>query len=149
MALERYDNRLGILGWAIKGKWGFERYLYTLHRITGLIILFYFLMHIIVTSLRAFGIYLWTEGNIFHAPIFRIGEYIVFLAFVFHAFNGLRLFFVELGFFVGKPIEPVYPYKICLTEQRPLFFVMIIFAFIIGVMGTYEFINSFLKLIGG
>ncbi len=37
----RFDNRLGILGWLGKGKWGLERYLYILHRLTGLAILFY------------------------------------------------------------------------------------------------------------
>ncbi|MCX7831235.1 MAG: tRNA (guanosine(46)-N7)-methyltransferase TrmB, partial [Acidobacteria bacterium] len=47
---------------------------------TGLAILFYFLMHIIVTSLRAYGIYLWTEGNFFHHPIFRFGEFLVSIA---------------------------------------------------------------------
>ncbi len=48
-------NRLGIVGWLAGGRWGFERYLYTLHRVTGLGILAYFLMHIVVTSSRAFG----------------------------------------------------------------------------------------------
>lgn len=147
--INRYDNRLGILGWAVKGKWGLERYLYLLHRITGLGILFYFLMHIFVTSLRAKGIYLWTEGNFFHKPIFRFGEFLIFLAFAFHAFNGLRLIFVELGFGVGKPIEPVYPYQTSLTKQRPLFFIMMVFALILVIMGGYEFVLSLGKMIGG
>lgn len=147
--LNRYDNRLGVMGWLFKGRWGFERYLYILHRITGLGILFYFLMHIVVTSLRAFDIYLWTEGEFFHHPIFRFGEFLVFAAFAFHAFNGMRLVFVELGFAVGKPIEPVYPYKTSLTKQRPLFVIMMIFAFILFAFGTYEFIISIGKMIGG
>ena len=29
-------NRLGIWGWLGGGRWGWERYLYTLHRVTGL-----------------------------------------------------------------------------------------------------------------
>jgi len=61
-------------------------------------------------------------------PIFRIGEYLLFSAFAFHAFNGLRLFFVEMGFAVGKPIEPVYPYKTSLGVQRPLFVAVMILA---------------------
>lgn len=147
--LNRYDNRLGIMGWLSKGRWGLERYLYILHRVTGLSILFYFLMHIVVTSLRAFDIYLWVEDGFFHQPIFRVGEYLVFLAFAFHAFNGLRLVFVELGFAVGKPIEPVYPYKTSLKTQRPLFILMMIFAFFLFAMGTYEFIVSIGKMISG
>ena len=31
-----YPNRLGVKGWAVGGHWGPERYLYTLHRVTGL-----------------------------------------------------------------------------------------------------------------
>ena len=31
-----HPNRLGIAGWLGGGRWGFERYLYTLHRLTGL-----------------------------------------------------------------------------------------------------------------
>lgn len=147
--LNRYDNKLGICGWAFKGRWGFERYLYILHRLTGLGILLYFLMHIFVTSFRAMNIYLWAPDNFFHHPIFRFGEYLVFLAFAFHAFNGLRLIFVEFGFAVGKPIEPVYPYKTSLTKQRPLFIVMMVFAAILAIFGSYEFVVSLGKMAGG
>ena len=143
--INRFDNRLGILGWVFKGKWGFERYMYILHRLTGLGILFYFLMHIVVTSLRAYGIYLWAEGNFFHQPIFRMGEFLVFSAFAFHAFNGLRLGAVELGFAVGKPIEPVFPYQTSLSKQRPLFIVMMVFAAVLFALGGYEFITALQK----
>lgn len=138
----RFDNRLGILGWLGKGKWGLERYLYILHRLTGLAILFYFMMHIFVTSLRAYGIYLWTEGNFFHQPIFRIGEFLVFAAFAFHAFNGLRLVFVELGFAVGKPIEPIFPYETCISKQRPLLVVMMLLSAVLFAMGGYELVMA-------
>ena len=138
----RFDNRLGILGWLGKGKWGLERYLYILHRLTGLAILFYFMMHIFVTSLRAYGIYLWTEGNFFHQPSFRIGEFLVFAAFAFHAFNGLRLVFVELGFAVGKPIEPIFPYETCISKQRPLLVVMMLLSAVLFAMGGYELIMA-------
>lgn len=138
----RFDNRLGILGWIGKGKWGLERYLYILHRLTGLAILFYFMMHIFVTSLRAYGIYLWTEGNFFHQPMFRVGEFLVFAAFAFHAFNGLRLIFVELGFAVGKPIEPIFPYETCISKQRPLLVIMMLLSAVLFAMGGYELIMA-------
>ena len=142
---KRYDNRLKVRGWAVGGRWGIDRYAYTLHRITGLSILAYFLMHICVTSLRAWDIYLWTEGGFLHQPIFRVGELLVFAAFAFHAFNGLRLFFVELGFAVGKPIEPVYPYKTSLGVQRPLFVLMMLFAAVFFAAGGYEFMQYMAK----
>ena len=50
-----HPNRLGLWGWLGGGRWGLERYLYTLHRLTGLGLLVYFLLHIVVTSSRALG----------------------------------------------------------------------------------------------
>lgn len=136
---KRYDNRLGFWGWLGGGRWGVERYVYALHRLTGLGILLYFLMHIVVTSLRAGGTYLWTKGEFLDRPVFKIGEFLVFAAFAFHAFNGLRLVLVELGVAVGKPFEPVYPYKTSLGVQRPLMIVMMILAALVLLAGGAEF----------
>src|SRR5690349_1984618 len=119
----RYDNRLGVWGWLGGGRWGPERYAYALHRISGLAILLYFLMHIGVTSLRATGLYLWAPGQFFDNVVFKIGELLVFAAFAYHACNGVRLILVELGVAVGRPFEPVYPYKTSLSVQRPLLIV--------------------------
>ncbi len=139
--VKRYDNRLGIWGWLGGGRWGVERYAYALHRLTGLGILLYFLMHIVVTSLRASGIYLWTEGNFLHQPVFRVGEFLVFIAFAYHAFNGLRLVLIELGVAVGKPIEPVYPYKTSLNVQRPLLIAAMILAALLILAGGVELLE--------
>ncbi len=139
--INRYDNRLGLWGWLGGGRWGAERYAYILHRVTGLGILLYFLMHIVVTSLRATGSYLWIEGGPLHQPIFRFGEYLVFAAFGYHALNGIRLVLIELGFAVGKPIEPVYPYKTSLNVQRPLLVAMMILTVILLAAGGYEVIG--------
>jgi succinate dehydrogenase / fumarate reductase cytochrome b subunit len=140
-ALQRHDNRLGIWGWLGGGRWGVERYAYILHRLSGLGILVYLLMHTVVTSLRAKGIYLWEPGAFFHKPIFKLGEFAVFASFVFHAFNGVRLVAVELGCAVGKPIEPVYPYKTSLNVQRPLFMIVMALAFVFLAIGGYDFLG--------
>jgi succinate dehydrogenase / fumarate reductase, cytochrome b subunit len=140
-AIQRHDNRLGIWGWLGGGRWGVERYAYILHRLTGLGILCYFLMHVVVTSLRAKGIYLWVEGGVLHQPLFKFGEFLVFAAFAYHAFNGVRLVLVELGFAVGKPIEPVYPYKTSLNVQRPLLIAMMILAAVFLAAGGYQFLG--------
>jgi len=139
--IERHDNRLGLWGWLAGGCWGVERYAYILHRLTGLGILCYFLMHVVVTSLRAKGMYLWAAGGFFHQPIFKFGEFLVFAAFAYHAFNGIRLVLVELGFAVGKTIEPIYPYKTSLNVQRPLLISMMILAAILLAAGGYEFLG--------
>jgi len=143
MAETKYhDNRLGIWGWFAGGRWGPERYAYTLHRITGLAVLCYFLMHIVVTSLRAKGIYLWEDGEFLHQPIFLVGEFLVFAAFAYHAFNGLRLVLIEFGWAVGKAEDPVYPYKSSLNKQRPLLALMMLAAAMVIALGAQEFIHA-------
>lgn len=139
MAKKPFDNRLGLKGWAIGGRWGLERYLYTLHRITGLGILLYFIMHIFVTTTRVFGEETWeaTMAAV-GSPIFKIGEYLVFFAFCFHALNGIRLILIELGFMVGKPIEPVYPYPTCIGRQRPITILLMLAALVWAVIGGYD-----------
>jgi succinate dehydrogenase / fumarate reductase, cytochrome b subunit len=139
--IDRHDNRLGIWGWLGGGRWGVERYAYILHRLSGLGILAYFLMHTVVTSLRATGTYAWVQGAYFDRPIFKFGEFLVFAAFAFHAFNGIRLVLIEFGFAVGKPIEPVYPYKTSVNVQRPLLIVMMLLAAVFLVAGGYEFLG--------
>jgi succinate dehydrogenase / fumarate reductase cytochrome b subunit len=137
---EGHPNRLGVKGWVGGGRWGPERYLYTLHRLTGLGLVFYFLLHILVTSSRALGQEAWEAamGRV-TGPLFLVGEYLVFLAFAFHAVNGIRLILVELGFGVGKPIEPVYPYKTSLNVQRPLAVGTLLLAAVLAVLGGLDF----------
>ena len=126
------SNRLGLFGWLGGGRWGMERYLYTLHRVTGLGILLYFVLHILVTSSRAFSQEAWeTMMKAVGTPVFKIGEFLVFAAFAYHALNGIRLILIELGFAVGKAEEPIYPYKSSLNTQRPLTIVLMIAAIIL------------------
>jgi len=96
---------------------------------------------VVVTSLRAKGIYLWVEGGVLHQPFFKFGEFLVFAAFAYHACNGIRLVLVELVIAVGKPIEPVYPYKTSLNVQRPLLIAMMILAAVFLAAGGYEFLG--------
>ena len=140
-ATRRYGNSLGVWGWLGGGRWGIERYAYALHRVTGLGILLYLLMHVFVTALRVRGIYLWTDGRFLDKPAFRVGEFLVFAAFAYHAFNGVRLVLVELGFAVGKPFEPIYPYKTSLNVQRPLLLVMMLLAAVTLLAGGAEFLG--------
>lgn len=145
MSSKSYDNHLGIKGWALGGAWSPERYLYTLHRITGLGILSYFLLHILVTTSRVFGPESWNrllgDGGFLRHPVFVVGEFMVLAAFGFHAFNGLRLVLVELGFAVGKPIEPIYPYKTSLHASRAVTVVLMLAAAAFIVLGGLEFLE--------
>ena len=145
---QKRKNNLGIVGWLYGGRYGADRYIYALHRVTGLGMLCYFLMHIFVTGRR-----LGPEGQeqweaameFFHNPLFAIGEFLVFMAFIFHAVNGIRLIFVELGFLVGKPGLPAYPYGYSTLRQRPVMIgVFCIVAVLVGIAGV-DFVHHLLK----
>lgn len=137
--IRRHPNRLGIKGWAAGGRWGFERYLYILHRISGVGLLAYFLLHVVVTSSRALGPESWRNAmGAVSGGIFVYGELLVVAAFAFHAANGVRLILVELGILTGKAEEPVYPYQSSLNVQRPFMIVMMIVAAAAILFGGYE-----------
>ncbi len=133
-------NRLGLLGWVSAGRYGLERYAYTLHRLTGLGILLYFILHIFVTGSRLGGTQSWADAmQRFENPYFKFGEFLLFLAFAFHALNGIRLIITELGIMIGKPERPLFPYVTSLHKQRPLFIIVMIVAAILMILGGADF----------
>ena len=135
-------NRLGIRGWVVGGRYPIERYLYTLHRVTGLGILAYFFIHIIVTTMRLRGAESWDSlMAAFTTPWSKVGEFLVFAAFAFHALNGVRLAMTELGFGMGSPMLPSYPYKNSMRRQRPVFVVVMILAIVVVAVGGYDFLR--------
>jgi succinate dehydrogenase / fumarate reductase cytochrome b subunit len=138
--IHTFPNRLGILGWLGKGRHGVERYLYVLHRITGLALLLFLLLHVFVTSSRLLGREVWERlMALTHQPLFQWAEFLVYLAFAFHALNGVRLILVELGFAAGRAEPPVYPYRGSLQRQRPLMIALMIVAAVLMLTGGFEF----------
>ena len=135
-----YPHRLGPVGWGYAGRYGVERYLYTLHRLTGLGILFYLVLHIYVTGFKVGGEEAWESVMGFLGqPIFKLGEFGLFFAVVFHATNGIRLILTELGFLLGKPVRPVYPYELAMSRQRVFMFLMIALTAVIMIYGGLDF----------
>jgi succinate dehydrogenase / fumarate reductase cytochrome b subunit len=135
-------NRLGIGGWVVGGRYPIERYLYTLHRISGLGILAYFFVHIIVTTMRLRGADSWDSLMAsFGTPLAKTGEFLVFAAFAFHALNGVRLVLTELGLGMGSPMLPSYPYKNSMRRQRPVFVVVMLIALIVLAIGGFDFLR--------
>lgn len=137
-------NRLGLMGWLSGGRFGAERYAYTLHRLTGLAILAYFLLHIFVSSSRALGEGTWDRVmGALGSPAFKVGEFLVFLAFAYHALNGIRLVATELGLFLGVPRQPVFPYSNSVKRQRPVLVVAMVVVAVIVVLGSVDFLRAF------
>ena len=140
---QKRRNNLGIAGWIYGGRYGADRYVYALHRVTGLGMLFYFLLHIFVTGSRANGPEKWESwmGFFAQSPLFAIGEFLVFMAFIFHAANGIRLILVELGMLVGKPGLPTYPYGYSTLRQRPAMVGFLCVVAILAAIAGVDFIH--------
>lgn len=138
--LLRHKNRLGFWGWLGGGRYGLDRYAYSLHRLTGLGILAYFIMHIFVTAQRLNGEEQWERTMAFFGnPVFKVGEFLVVLAFAFHAINGIRLVCVELGWLIGKPGVPSFPYSYSTLRHKPIFVVAMIIAAALMIVGGVDF----------
>jgi succinate dehydrogenase / fumarate reductase cytochrome b subunit len=136
------QNYLGVGGWVWAGNYKLERYLYILHRVTGLGILLFLLVHLIVTTFfRIQGQEVWEKAmTVLNNPLFKTGEFLVVVAFVYHALNGLRLILQELGFMMAKPIPPIYPYSDSLRKKRRWTMAIIGIIIILCLVFFYDFI---------
>ena len=120
-------NVLGWKGWIYGGRYRLERYLYTLQRATGFGLVLYTLLHLAMNGFRLGGEGAWTNlMGTFHSPVIGGLEYLVIAAFIIHGLNGLRLIFQQLGFLMGRPEAPVYPFADALQKKR---------AVVLGTMG--------------
>ena len=69
-----------------------------LHRITGLGLTFYILLHIIaLTGLLKGEAAFNAEMKMFSSPVFLFGEWFLGTLVMFHAINGIRIVLVDLG----------------------------------------------------
>lgn len=69
-----------------------------LHRITGLGLTAYILMHIIaLTGLLKGEAAFNAEMKLFSSPAFLVGEWLLGALVIFHAVNGIRIVLVDLG----------------------------------------------------
>ena len=133
------QNFLGPGGWVWAGKYTLERYLYLLHRITGLGLILFVIAHLIMTTIfRIQGQDVWEATmRILDNPWLKAGEYLVAVAFIYHALNGLRLILQELGFTLGKPTPPIYPYRDSLRKRRPV--AIAVLAVVVVLAGVFLF----------
>lgn len=136
------QNYLGVAGWVWAGRYGLERYLYLLHRVTALGIILFGMLHLVETTIfRIQGQDTWEATMaLLDKPWFEVGLYLVAVAFIFHALNGLRLILQELGFALGKPVRPIYPYKDALRKKRLGTMLMLAVIFIFALVFLFDFI---------
>jgi succinate dehydrogenase / fumarate reductase cytochrome b subunit len=83
--VQRYKMRVGMFAWM-------------LHRLTGLALVGYLVVHIwglkAITNPEAYNALIAS----YHAPIFKVGEFLLLGAVVYHALNGMRIVLID---FVG------------------------------------------------
>ena len=129
----------GIVNWLRSGRRGVEGYVYVLHRLSGLVLLLFLIAHIALTSSRLLGVEVWVQMlTIARSPVVKLFEYPVLAAFAFHAFNGVRLIVIELGFVVGRGERPAYPYRGSILKQRPLLLAMMVLTAALLVAGPFD-----------
>ena len=136
-------NLAGTLGWYGNARYNIERYMYLLHRLTGIGLVAFLLLHIYVTSFRMWGEQTYLSiHEVIHNPYFDVGMAIVLAAILFHGVNGLRLIMNEYGFLLGKPKRPVYPYRKVAKTAKPrgLLITMMIIGILLFLMVVYEFL---------
>jgi succinate dehydrogenase / fumarate reductase cytochrome b subunit len=63
-----------------------------LHRVTGLGILLFLVIHVVDTAIVIYWPGLYDHAlNIYRHPLFRVAELLIFFSVLFHALNGLRI----------------------------------------------------------
>lgn len=74
------------------GQWS-----WVLHRLTGLGVVFFLVLHVVDTSWAVFYPELYVKAiAAYQSPLFTIGEFFLVAAVVYHAINGLRISFFDM-----------------------------------------------------
>ncbi len=101
-------------------KWREGMWAWVLHRVAGVSILLFLVVHIVDTALVLYGPkpYNFVMG-LYRTPLFRLGEVLLVAAIVYHALNGLRI--ITLDFWT----------KGCSVQRQLLYAVAVAFLLII------------------
>jgi succinate dehydrogenase / fumarate reductase cytochrome b subunit len=137
----RDNNSLGWRGWVWGGRYRLERYLYTAHRLAGLVLLLFLLVHLTaILTFRLQGVNAFAGVHLmFRDPLWRGLGVLAMAALSFHAANGLRLSLQELGYLLGRPSPPVFPYRDGLRRKRWITVTAMLLALVLGL----AFISGF------
>jgi succinate dehydrogenase / fumarate reductase cytochrome b subunit len=112
MGKRRPRYKAGILAGLTPFRLNLERWAYTLHRLTGIGLLLYFVGHLIETGTIVGGPGEWVATLHFtQNPFGHTILLLVILALGFHGVNGIRLTLAEFGLIGGPPARPEFPYR--------------------------------------
>ena len=144
------ENKRGVLGgWARVSHANFERWLYLLHRLTGIVVGLYLIALLVETSNVA-PAYLGNNPNVWndlmaslYNPVMHAGLLIIAAFAVYHGLNGVRLFLAASGVGVGRPIRPEWPYA-PVSLRSPQRFLGWLFIAVTLVLTIYAFYQLFI-----
>jgi succinate dehydrogenase / fumarate reductase cytochrome b subunit len=81
----------------VRYRGGLGHWSYVFHRLTGVGVLLFLLIHIVDTALVGWGPELYNKAiALYRTPFFRINEIFLFAAVLYHAVNGVRIFIMDL-----------------------------------------------------
>ncbi len=110
------------------GQWAFVS-----HRISGFLVFFFLLLHVVDVSLINVSPRLYDEVHeLYGNVLLRLFEVGLLAALVFHSFNGLRI--VMIDFFPGA-----------IRNQRAMFSVVLFLTGVITVAGGYIIMKPFIE----
>ena len=86
------EFRARSLGSALRYKGNAGMWTWLLHRVTGLGILAFLIIHVADTAIVVYNPEFYDHTlDIYRSPLFRVAELAIFFAVVYHALNGLRI----------------------------------------------------------
>ncbi|MBI4054901.1 MAG: succinate dehydrogenase, cytochrome b556 subunit [Elusimicrobia bacterium] len=110
---------------------GVGQFSYLLHRVTGVGILLFLLVHIADTALICLGPGYYNRIMALYAhPVFKLSEVALFAAVLFHALNGIRVFLVDF-------------WERGTVYHKKLFYLEAIVFFVVMVPVAYKMVGSF------
>ena len=87
-----YTHRSTSLASALRYRGREGMWTWILHRVTGLGVLLFLLIHVFDTAIVIYWPDLYEHAlNLYKAPLFRFAELLIFFSVLFHAANGLRI----------------------------------------------------------
>ena len=118
----RYKKRVGMFAWM-------------LHRLTGLALVGYLIIHVwglkSITNAEAYNALIAS----YHGPLFKVGEFLLLGAVVYHALNGVRIVLID---FMGWS-----------PNQKKLFWTLGALAAVLFAVGGYPSIAALVDHFSG
>ncbi|MEM4312195.1 MAG: succinate dehydrogenase [Nitrososphaerales archaeon] len=136
--MSRKRHKTGIKAWLKPYGYSLERWSYFFQRVSGVVLLLYFIGHVIETGTITGGFEVWLNTlNFTQNPFGHAILLIVILSGTFHAINGIRLYLTHQGYLLGKPERPEYPYypKSFSRAQRVCFWLSVSIALVFFLYG--------------